>query len=79
MTWTGEATVSAAAVLLAIWGMRRQDQKDRKAVAEALKEHDRRMTFIMTEHPLHSHGEKGDEEPLTTRGLTYPKMKLNGS
>jgi hypothetical protein len=39
---------------------------------------DQKLDFLMTEHSPHSHDETGSNEPLTTRGLSYPKTKWGG-
>jgi hypothetical protein len=54
------------------WQMHRQNLKNGEA-------RDQKLDFILTEHSPHSHDETGPNEPLTTRGLSYPKTKWNGS
>jgi hypothetical protein len=48
------------------------------ANAKAIRDRDQRLSYVLMEHPLHSHGEKGDAVPLTTEGLRYPKVVVNG-
>jgi hypothetical protein len=79
VTWTGEAVVSAAAVILTIYLKHRDDKKERAAVAQAIRDRDQKLTFVLKEYKPHAHEEKEKGEALTTDGLRYPNVTINGS
>ena len=79
IAWSGEALVSAAAVICTIWWKHRDDQKERAAVAQAIRDRDQKLSFVLKEHKPHTHTETEKGETLTTNGLRYPNVTINGS
>ncbi len=67
------------------WDLRNRQTEMHKQNLDAGTRRDQKLDFILVEHPMHSHDEDeiarrtGREEPLTTRGLSYPRTKFNGA
>jgi hypothetical protein len=80
---------AVATFFAAFWKVHSQDRKERIAqadrVAQAIEARDRKLTFILQEHPPHSHGEidpanmdADSNEPLLRRNVHFPKIKIDG-
>jgi hypothetical protein len=46
--------------------------------ARAIRERDRKLTFVLGEYLPHKHTERGDAAPLTKGGISYPNVRING-
>jgi hypothetical protein len=89
--WSHAGVIAAFVIPLLIafvgmwWDLRRRQLEMHEQNIDAGRERDRKLDFILVEHPMHSHDEDeiarrtGREEPLTltTRGLSYPRTKFN--
>lgn len=66
------------------WDLRKRQMEMHRQNVDAGMKRDQKLDFILVEHPMHSHDEwdiaerTGQERPLTTRGLSYPRTKFNG-
>jgi len=83
-SWTGEAAVTVAVATAGILYQqyrlhektKHDREKEQTAIAKAIEDRDSRLGWVLEEFSLHKHGEKGDNEPLTTDGIHYPKTKV---
>jgi len=48
------------------------------ANAQAIRERDRKLSFVLGEYLPHKHTERGDTTPLTKGGISYPSVRING-
>jgi len=48
------------------------------ANARAIRERDKKLTFVLGEYLPHKHNERGDGTPLTRGGISYPNVRING-
>ena len=79
IAWSGEALVSAGAVILSLYFKHREDKKERAGVAQAIRDRDQKLTFILNEHKPHTHTETDEDEPLIQKNIRYPSVKINGT
>lgn len=85
----GVVALFAVPIFLAIvgmwWDMRTRQKEMHNQNLDAGRKRDQKLDFILVEHPMHSHDEDeiarrtGQDQPLTTRGLSFPRTKFNGS